>query len=174
MTDDDTTTDAPEQAVEPAEGTAEATEPAEGVEGPEADDAAGDADDTPRPRNREAQYRLRAKEAEAAAAALSEQLASVQRRLVLDAVGGQLHEPSAVLDREGGLGDLVDEHGYPDPDKVQAAVAEVIAAKPYLSTAPKTPTQRPGRRGQAVRAGEANADGMAAIFRGIAPSLDDD
>jgi hypothetical protein len=56
--------------------------------------------------------------------------------------------------------DLLDEDGWPDPEKIKAAAQELVARKPHLAT------RRPqGDIGQGARGDEVETVGLAALLR---------
>ncbi|WP_039808835.1 hypothetical protein [Nocardia otitidiscaviarum] len=81
-----------------------------------------------------AKWRRKLRNAETALATAHERIARYQRAAIEQAASTTLSVPSDLFDVGGvELTDLLDDNGDPDPDKVRAAVRELVALRPRLS-----------------------------------------
>jgi hypothetical protein len=113
---------------------------------------------------REARYRVRARAAEERAEAAETALAAVQGDRVRElAERSGLVDGAELLAAEGvELGDLLDDRGAPDPERVAEAVKKITSARPWLDRANLRP---PHEFGQGSRGGGPTPPSWADVFR---------
>ncbi len=161
MTTTPTTTD-PSKASEapaPSDSATDANATAEGapdgaVEAPEGDDA--------RPGAEAARYRRRLRETETERDTLVEQLDGFRRREAERVAAGALSKPSDLWLDGRDIGDLLDDDGQVDPDKVSAEVASVLEGRPLLAAT----RQRPKPDDAQGRPGPRSSEGWAEVLKG--------
>ena len=126
----DTTEQAPETTAEPAPEAAPETAP-EAPEAPDgAEDAAEDALGKGRASREAAKYRTQLRETEARLADATAKLEALQLEVARDLAERHGLIDGRELDRP--VSELVTDEGLIDPEKVRAAVQELIKSKPYL------------------------------------------
>ncbi len=126
-----TTTETAEDGQEETAATETTTEAPEGQDGPQEgsnDDALASA------RKEAAQYRRRLRAAEAERDQARTDLEAMQRAEVERAAGERLAQGSDLWDAGVQLEELVSEDGSLDAEKVTAAVAAVLEARPHWAT----------------------------------------
>ncbi len=157
-----TPTGGPSEAPEPAAPSDDATVSADTAEG--ASEAATEADET-RPGAEAARYRRRLRETETERDGLVEQLDGFRRREAERVAAGALSKASDLWLDGRTIGDLLDDDGQVDADKVNAEVASVLDGRPQLATT----RQRPKPDDAQGRPGPRSSEGWSDVLRGRKP-----
>jgi hypothetical protein len=135
---------------------------------PSADDAEPDDEDDedtedPKPKSREQRYRQERNAARAEVEELQQQVSLYQSMEVLRLAGDRLADASDLV-LFADIDDMLTEHGMVDPEKVTAAVEELLAKRPGLQKGARPPA--PPSFAQGNRGAPAKAATWQQVFRG--------
>ncbi len=153
-----TPTTGPSEAPDPAASSDSATDTPDTAQGaPDGAVEAPEGDDT-RPGAEAARYRRRLRETETERDGLVEQLDGFRRREAERVTAGALSKPSDLWLDGRTVGDLLNDDGQVDPEKVAAEVASVLDGRPLLAATRPRPKPDDAQGRPMVRTGAGWAD----------------